>query len=192
MSVSGLFTTLWLLSRHRYLWNVSHAPSPATPWNMSISLTRGISTTWEEEEEEEDEKRRRGRGEGDGLVVSALHRVVTVAGGARRVEDGTLHPDAAVRPLAQAVVAPPAAVAALPLHVGFAAALTRDQPGGRVGVRVAQAALQRAGRVAATRCGEPGKTIVTEQKETRHEGSRPPGVRGQRSEVTHVRRRWGP
>lgn len=61
---------------------------------------------------------------------------------------------AALRPLSQAVVSLSAVVAALALHQGFAATLARDQPGGHVGPRVAQSALQGPGRVAVTRCGD--------------------------------------
>lgn len=61
---------------------------------------------------------------------------------------------AAVRPLSQSEVSLPAVVAALALHVGFAPTLAWDQPGGHIGPRVAESALQRPGRVTVARCRE--------------------------------------
>lgn len=52
-----------------------------------------------------------------------------------------------------------AVVAALPLHVGFAPTLTRDQPGRHVGPGVAQPPLQGPVRVTATRCGHMTMTL---------------------------------
>ena len=56
--------------------------------------------------------------------------------------------------LAEAVVGLPAPVAALSLHVGLAAALTRDQPGAHVRHAVTDPAVHGAHRVAVTLYGD--------------------------------------